>query len=372
MKKWIITATLAFGLYGSADAQRINRKDYSKTDEYAASVGPMYGNYLKTIVDTLTKHRTLPQEDQVRAIYMWIAHNVNYSTVGKRHPKNFNPSASEALNNRETTDEGYANLFKAMLDMAHIRSTVINGMAKSDPRDIGKVSDKWNKHTWNAVEVNGKWYLVDLAWSAGRTDRKFRTFTKAFTDAWYMTDKELFAMTHYPKDKKWQFLDTPVNKSVFTQAPIIRPAAIVNELYPVSAKRGSVRGKADTTKKMIFEIGDPELIKSMAVSARTSDRIPVKYTIQDNLLYVDVPFATEGDYSFNIYVNDDIAYMYQADVSKAKKRPAPKPQAKAKPKPQPRQIAENRKAKTEKEKKQKEKSKKEKINDDKPNQASNL
>jgi hypothetical protein len=162
-----------------------------------------------------------------------------------------------------------------------------------------------------------------------------------------MTDKELFAMTHYPKDKKWQLLDTPVNKSVFTQAPIIRPAAIVNEMYPVSAKRGNVRAKADTTKKLIFEVGNPDLIKSIAVSARASERIPVKYTIQDNLLYIDVPFASDGDYAFNIWVNDDIAYMYQADVSKAKKRPAPKPQAKAKSKtqqkPQAKRVAEKKK-----------------------------
>jgi transglutaminase/protease-like cytokinesis protein 3 len=178
MKKWITTAALAFGLFYASHAQRVNRLDYSKIDEYVASIGPMSGNHLKTIVDTLTKRRTLPQTDQVRAIYVWIAHNVNYSTVGKRHPNNFNPSASEALNTRETTDEGYANLFKAMLDLAHIKSTIINGMAKSDPRDIGKISEKWDKHTWNAVEVNGKWFLVDVSWSAGKTDRKYRYFTK--------------------------------------------------------------------------------------------------------------------------------------------------------------------------------------------------
>ncbi|MCD6062341.1 MAG: transglutaminase protein [Flavipsychrobacter sp.] len=375
MKKWTIMAAMAIMFFHIASAQRTNRQEYSKIDEYVASVGPMQGSHLKTIVDSLTKRRTLPQADQVRAIYMWIANNVTYSTVGKRHPNNFNPTASEALNTRETTDEGYANLFKAMLDMAHIRSAVIKGMAKFDPRNIGKISEKWNKHTWNAVEVKGKWYLVDLAWSVGRTDRKFRTFTKAFTDAWYMTDKELFAMTHYPKDKKWQLLDTPVNKSVFTQAPIIRPAAVINEVYPVSAKRGNVRGKADTTKKMIFEVGNPDLIKSVAVSARTSERIPVKYTFQDNLMYLDVPFDAEGDYSFNIYINDDIAYMYQADVSKARKRPAPRPQAKAKSaqkSPAKKQIAENRKQKNESEKKQKEKSKKEKNTEDKTKQAANL
>lgn len=369
MKKWIITTVFAIVLVQLCTAQKYHR-DFSKVDEYVASLGPMHGHHLKTIVDTLTKRRTAPQADQVRAIYIWEATNIDYNTAGMRHPKNFNPSASEALNTRKTTAEGYANLFKAMCDLARINSVVIHGMAKFDPRNIGELSQKWNKHAWNAVEVDGQWYLVDVAWSAGKTDRKYRTYTKSFTDVWFMTDKEMFALSHFPKDKKWQLLDSPINKSVFTNAPIIGTGALTNEVYPVVAgRRGNIRGKADTTKKMVFEVGNPALIKTVSVTNRTSARIPAPFTISDNLMYVDIPFKSEGDYPFNIYINDQLAYMYKADVSKAKKKPKPKPQAKAKPKPKPRQqqkpqakqTAESKKTKATGEKTEKKKSKKEKT-----------
>lgn len=336
MKKWIITAAIALGVPQLCLAQKINRNDFTKVDAYVAELGPMEGHFLKFIVDTLTHRQTAPVAEQVRALYMWEAKYIDYNTKGRRHPKNFNPSPAEALSERMTTDEGYANLFKAMCDLAHIECKVIEGMAKNDPRNIGgKLSPKWNKHYWNAVKVDGTWYLLDAAWSAGKTDRKFRFYTKQFTDAWFFTDRELFALSHYPNDKKWQLLDTPINKSIFNGAPIVGTSAIVNEVYPVSGKRGNIRGKADTTKKMVFEVGDPSLIKSVTVTGRTSQKIPAQYTIDNNLMYVEVPFKSEGDYPFNIYVNDALAYTYQADIGKPKKKPKPKPVAKPKPRAKP-------------------------------------
>lgn len=350
MKKWIVTAAIAIGLSPYSFAQKVNRNDFVKVDAYVAQLGAMDGHFLKFIVDTLTHRQTAPKKDQVRAMYMWEANYIDYNTKGRRHPKNFNPSASEALTSRMTTDEGYANLFKAMCDLAHIDCKVIKGLAKTDPRNIGgKLSPKWNKHYWNAVNIDGTWYLLDVAWSAGKTDRKYRFYTKSFTDAWFFTDRELFAMSHYPDDKKWQMLDTPLNKSVFTGAPIVGTSAIINEVYPVSGKRGNIRGKADTTKKMVFEVGNPALIKSVTVTNRTTERIPAQYTIQDGLMYVDVPFKAEGDYPFNIYINDVMAYTYQADIGKPKKKPKPKPVAK----PTPRKKQEPKKARTESVKKDK-------------------
>ena len=337
MKNWILAAFLLLGISQISNAQKINRDDFAKVRDYVNSLGPMEGHHLKYIVDTLTRSKTAPKAEQVYAIYYWIATNVDVNTRGMRHPGNFNPSASEALNKRSTNAEGYANLFKAMMDMSQTRSQVIKGMAKFDARNIGKLSNKRNQHAWNADEVDGVWYVLDLPWSAGKTDRKFRYFTPQFTDAWFMTDRELFALSHFPVDKKWQLLDTPINKSVFTQAPIVGTSAITNEVYPTTGiRRGNIRGKADTTKKMVFEVGNPSLIQSVSVTNRTSARIPAKYTFDGNMMYVEVPFKTEGDYPFNIYINDQLAYQYKATVGKAKKKPKPKPQAKAKKKPQPR------------------------------------
>ena len=162
MKNWILAAFLLLGISQISNAQKINRDDFAKVRDYVNSLGPMEGHHLKYIVDTLTRSKTAPKAEQVYAIYYWIATNVDVNTRGMRHPGNFNPSASEALNKRSTNAEGYANLFKAMMDMSQTRSQVIKGMAKFDARNIGKLSNKWNQHAWNAVEVDGVWIFHGL------------------------------------------------------------------------------------------------------------------------------------------------------------------------------------------------------------------
>jgi hypothetical protein len=329
MKPVTLVAAILLLWCNTATAQRIDRNKFEAIDKYVSDLGPMQGHYLKFIVDTLTHRGTAPDLEKVRALYMWEAHNIDYNTSARRHPKQANTSASTALNERKASHEGYANLFKAMCDLAQVECVVVTGMAKFDPRDIGSLSPKWNKHSWNAVKVDKTWYLLDIPWSAGRTDRKFRFYTKSFTDAWFFTDRDLFALSHYPDKKQWQLLDTPINKSNFTFAPIIGRSAIVNEVYTTQI-RGNVRGKADTTKNMIFELGNPSLVKSVAITRRTSEKIPVKYTINGDKMSVDIPFQREGDYAFNMYINDELAYTYLATVGKAKKKPAPRPAPKAK------------------------------------------
>ena len=322
MKRWLFFV-LPFCTFFTAQAQKIDNYSLSNVDAYVTSLGPMRGDYLKLIVDTLTHRLNDPKIVIARALYAWEAKNVDYNTEGAHHPKQNNTTASAALNTRITTHEGYANLFKTMCDMAQINCVIIKGLAKFSPTDIGELG-KWNDHTWNAVEINGVWYPIDVTWGAGYTDRRFKEFTRSYTDAWFIPNKELFALSHYPKDKKWQLLDTPINKSNFTFAPIIGPAAMKNEIYPAEGVRGNIRGKSDTSKKLAFEVGDPSRIKSVTVAVKTTKRIPAKYTFEDNMMYVDMPTPTSGTYNISLFVNDTLAYIYEASVTKSKPRPKPK------------------------------------------------
>lgn len=281
----------------------------------------MNGQMLQTIIEKLTKGR--PEEvDRLRAIYSWMVMNVAYDCRGHHHPKQTNNSPSAVFMSRKGTYEGYANLFKTMCDMAHIKCDIVKGFAKSNPQNIGEISEK-NAHMWNAVSLNNTWYFIDATWSAGFTDVKVKNFTPAFTDAWFLTEKSLFALSHFPANKKWQMLDTPINRAVFTNSPIVGPAAISNEVYP-TVMRGKLRGRADTSKKIAFELDNPPLVKSVSVSHKYYDKAPVPYSIEDDILYVEVPFPKQGVYPVNIYINDALAYIYNADVGAPIYRPKPK------------------------------------------------
>ncbi|RYE23820.1 MAG: hypothetical protein EOP51_09365 [Sphingobacteriales bacterium] len=322
MKRWLCFA-LPICMSLLAQAQNVKKPSFEKTDAYVASLGSMRGTYLKGIVDTLTHRRNDPKIIMARALYVWEARNVDYNVDGAHHPKQNNTTASAALINRVATHEGYANLFKTMCDMSGINCVIITGLAKFSPSNIGELG-KWNEHTWNAVEVNGIWYPIDVAWGAGSTDRRFKEFKRSYTDAWFMPNKEIFSMSHFPKDKKWQLIDSPINKSNFTFAPIVGPSALTNEIYPATGVRGNLRGKSDTSKRLAFEMEDASRVKTVTVAVKTTKRMPAKYTVENDILYVDMPTPGSGNYDLSLFVNDTLAYIYTADVTKSKPKAKPK------------------------------------------------
>lgn len=351
MKRWLLFV-LPVLLTVTVRAQKVDRSSFARVDAYVNRLGEMRDVYLKTIVDTLTHRQTAPQIEMARAIYVWQAKNIDYNTEGHHHPKQNNTSPSSTLNRRVTTHEGYANLFKTMCDMARINCVIIKGLAKFSPKNIGELG-KWNDHTWNAIQINGTWYPVDVTWGAGYTDRRFKFYTRSYTDAWFMTDKDIFALSHFPKDKQWQMLDSPINKSNFTFAPIAGPAAIAHGIYPAEGIRGNLRGKSDTTKRLVFTVDRPQNVKSVTASAKTTKRVPAKYKIDGETMYVEMPLPTDGTYNVSMFVNDTLAYIYQAAVTKSK------------PKAKPKSSADSAKIARQKEKKQAElaKEKQKKIDD---------
>ena len=306
----------------SSNAQTIDRTRFARVDSMAKAVGPMEGYRLEQIVDALLAGAT-DAEERVRALYSWTAYHITFDTRAYHHPKQQNNTASYVLNTRKATPEGYASFFKALCEMARIKCMVIRGLAKYRPENIGKITDK-NQHAWNAVYVNNEWHLVDVTWAAGYTDKRVRKFTRSFSGGWFMPDKELFALSHYPKKREHQGLDSPFHRGAFSVSPIVGPSAIINEVYPM-VMRGKIRGRADTSQKVAFELLNPELVQSVSVGYKYRDRAPVPYSIEDNMLYVDIPFVKQGEYPVNIYINEVLAYIYNATVREPYRKPKPRP-----------------------------------------------
>src|SRR4029078_8527879 len=68
-------------------------------------------------------------------------------------------------------------------------------------------------HMWNAVKIDGKWYLVDLTWDAGQTVKGEFIFT--YSTAYLFADPQVFITHHFPEDEKWQLLKNPVSWTEF-------------------------------------------------------------------------------------------------------------------------------------------------------------
>lgn len=80
--------------------------------------------------------------------------------------------------------DGYSFAMKALCDFYNIPCLVIYGKAKND-------YGAYEKHVWNAVKLNKKWYMLDCTWNDSTKSKK-----------WFLCGKKQMSKTHImiPKD----------------------------------------------------------------------------------------------------------------------------------------------------------------------------
>ena len=100
---------------------------------------------------------TATQAEKEKLIHDYIVANVEYDSAAadlngqEVLPRGYD--AYGALCEGEATCEGYAKLFQYLCYCVGIRCTQVSGQAEGGP------------HMWNAVELEGNWYLTDLTWN---------------------------------------------------------------------------------------------------------------------------------------------------------------------------------------------------------------
>jgi hypothetical protein len=104
-----------------------------------------------------------------------------------------------------------------MCRLANIQSMGIHGYSKGFGYrgTIGNDPD----HEWNAVKINGKWYLVDVTWDAGHVEK--RTFIKSYSTGWLFLDSRPFLYSHLPEDSRYQFYVPVLSAADFMREPYV-------------------------------------------------------------------------------------------------------------------------------------------------------
>ena len=181
------------------------KRDFRSIDKYAQKAPKAIEKKLPDLVAYLTKKATNDFE-KVRSFYIWLVNNIDYdNTAIKFGSKRINHSNQEVLNRKKAICQGYSNLFYEMCRMAKIPSEVVIGYPKT-PKTVDPDLNTVN-HTWNAVLIEGKWYLLDPTWGAGND--------QAFVEAYFLTPPEIFITDHLPNDPMWQLLHCPISAGDF-------------------------------------------------------------------------------------------------------------------------------------------------------------
>ena len=92
--------------------------------------------------------------EKVREVHNWLIENIDYDTnLEAMEPY----SISGALTEGKAVCEGYARSFKYILDELNIPCALVSGTATNSNGDT-------ESHAWNYVQLDGKWYGVDVTW----------------------------------------------------------------------------------------------------------------------------------------------------------------------------------------------------------------
>ena len=216
MRKLLIILLFTFG---QLSAQKSDFKDISfkKADNIATLLKGEELNNLPQLAFKLTSKLNTDAE-RFRAIYFWVCHNIkNDLDLMKKNERNRTKLKNDTiqLNNwnkkfkkevfhmlstkKKTLCTGYAYLVQELASLAGLECEIINGYGKTN-KSFKYI--KMPNHSWNAVKLNGKWYLSDATWSSGFIDDRY-LFKFNYNNDYFLMKPKDFANEHRPIDIKW-------------------------------------------------------------------------------------------------------------------------------------------------------------------------
>ena len=316
--KYFCTGLLALFLFAfsfQADAQN----DYSIVDNYVKSLGSLDTLNMGTISYTVTKKFADPKE-KVRAIFDWIAYNINYDLKAGKNNDNEKTSTELVLKTRKATAVGFAGLFQDMCSVVKIRCLTVDGYAKFTTEQIIEKPDGLN-HTWAVVQLGqspDSWYYVDPTWASGYADDKMTKFTKAFNADYFFADKSIFNYQHFPDNSAWLIGEGTRSSSTFFSLPLVKSAAYEYKLGKFLPANGFIKTKL--SKPVAFNIKLNTTIPIEIVSLEMGENKKKKtktvdFTFSDGNLSFSHKFDMEDTYPVTVLVNNKPVLGYLVEVS---------------------------------------------------------
>ena len=112
--------------------------------------------------------------ETVENVFHWILANTQYDGAFRYY------SAEAIIFNGKSTCNGYAYLFRLLMERLNIPVRYVCGMADDD------------YHAWNTVQIDGEWYNMDLTWCDG-FDSMYYTYE------YFGLPDELMELAHTPE-----------------------------------------------------------------------------------------------------------------------------------------------------------------------------
>ncbi|MEZ4972934.1 MAG: transglutaminase domain-containing protein [Cyclobacteriaceae bacterium] len=305
--------------------------DFGKADSIANSYSgfPLYN--LKALTDSLTRPLNTDIE-KFRAIYIWVSTNIenDYSLYVKNQVKRKklkNDAEKQRWNNKfgrivfrtllekkTTVCTGYAYLIKEMANYADIKCEMVDGYGRTVSSNVGAPGRP--NHTWNAVQINDKWYLCDATWSSGSIDMTQKIFIKNYSDVYFLLDPAMFVLDHFPIDQRWLLHNDSPTLDLFLEMPIVYNATLELGITRISPNSFNLYGVKNEPIKFSFYAPRPIDNLRLVIEYRDERSVvdPVLTTTPEGIFYFEHKFLKQGKYVVHVQSDNKVLYSYKATV----------------------------------------------------------
>lgn len=283
-------------------------------------------NYIETIIESLNdqkykyksveelqkklkkiseENNLLTEESQAFLVYCWVTKNLSYD-VGKR-PDN---SPLGALQKRITQCSGYARLFKELLKIFNIKSVLVHGCGRTfslNPKP------KEENHEWNAIKLNGEYYLCEVTWGSGKVEQG--KFIRSYNTYYFCCPPELFIQTHLPSNdlEKWQLLSQKITRNDFDNLLYRDKNFYLYGFNNISPNEGIV--KLNNENIYDIKIENKNDVKSLRVSCKVfleQSLIENASCVEkfDTYFLIHLIFNKKGKYNVLVFTTDKSGTTY--------------------------------------------------------------
>jgi hypothetical protein len=297
-----------------------SNKDFNSVDDYIKKLGTLDTLNMGSIAVMVTQH--FPDKiDKVRAIFDWIADNIDFDCKAARSNNNDKNSSDDVLQYRKATSPGYATLFQDMCSVAGIRCLTVDGYIKNSTEDINAKPDGFS-HTWDVVQLGKseeEWHYVDPMLGSGYTDKDVKVYTKFFNDNYFFANKATFNLQCFPDNMAWQLDNNgPKNKKEFFTQPVVKDAAYLFYVTGYTPLEGDVKVKTGKPVSFTISVHNQDSVKIVSIRFGEDKKSRVKqmnYTLSDGSISFNYTFADADTYPIEILINGQEVLDYIIEVN---------------------------------------------------------
>ncbi len=274
--------------------------DYSAIDAYARNAPESAARNLNTLSEYLTRPART-ELAKARSVYAWITSHIRYDETmfsGQRFSSEVD-YANRVLRNRKGVCTGFALLYKHLLNQAGIEVVSVKGYSRTNDNEAGQPIARID-HEWNAVRLDGDWYLLDIAW-AQTTAKPGPDGKPQPNDFYFLTEPALFGANHFPADPRWQLLNPPVSKAQFDQFPKLYDAYFRLGFDADFPKNGIIR----TDEVLTLTLHNPEPVEFLCSMGRhggsSANHVPVTVRQSGDTYQLTVPVSQRGHSTLYVF-----------------------------------------------------------------------